>query len=180
MGIFNGRGPSRADLGASFAIIAFPLHVWTVINILQIVPAWLLRLSVWELAGAVSYALAAVLIESTLLWAALVGLGVFLPRKWLTDKFVALSGILAWVVCAWAALAQFFFDKLLQWGAEILLLGLLAVAVSFALAYKCVVRSKRVENWVKQLAQRLSVLVFAYVVFDLLGLAVILFRNLVR
>ena len=57
MGIFKSRKVSSADLSLAFGAIAFPIHVWAIINILIIFPAWLLRLSLWELAGAVGYPL---------------------------------------------------------------------------------------------------------------------------
>ena len=165
-------------MALSFGAIAFPVHVWAIINILAILPAWLLRLSIWELAGVISYPLVDALLESGILWMGLVGLSFVLPRKWLADKFVALSSALAWLLAAWAALVQFIYDRMLQWGPEQMVPGLLLVAVSFGLVYWLVQRYGRLEGWIKRLTQGLIVLTYFYMIFDLLGLVVVILRNL--
>lgn len=177
MGIFNSRRLSPGDLSQSFGAIAFPVHVWAIINILAILPVWLLRASIWELAGVISYPLVDALLESCILWIGLVILGFILPKKWLADKFVVLSSVLVWLLAAWAALAQFFYDSLLQWGLTQILPGLVLVVLSFGLVYWLVQRRGRLEGWIKRLTQGLAVLTYFYVIFDLLGLAVVIIRN---
>ncbi len=178
MDIFKRRGLSPGDLSLSFGAIAFPLHVWTIINILAIFPAWLLRFSTWDLAGAISYPLVDALLESGILWIGLVGLGFILPRKWLADRFLALSSALVWLLAAWAVVLQFNTKRLLEWGPRQILPGLLLVAFSFALVYWLVQRYGLVEGWVKRLAQSLAILTYFYLAFDLLGLIVLILRNL--
>jgi hypothetical protein len=172
------RKLSSGDLFLSFGAIAFPVHVWAIINILYILPAWLLRFSIWELAGAIGYPLVDAFLESCLLWIGLVALSFMLPKKWLSDKFVAMSSSMVWLLAAWAVLVQFIYKSILQWRFEQVLLGLLLVTFSFCLVYWMVQKYGRLEGWFKSLAQNLSVLSFFYVIFDLLGLAVVIIRNL--
>jgi hypothetical protein len=169
---------SPGDLSLSFGAIAFPVHVWAIYNILLIFPAWLLRSSLWELAGGISYPLVDALLESSILWIGMVGLGFILPRKWLADKFVALSSAAVWLLAGWAAWVQFNYGRLLQWGPEQFLPGLLVVAVSFGLVTWLIQRYGRLEGWVKKLAQGLAVLTYIYIAFDVLGLVVVIIRNL--
>jgi hypothetical protein len=169
---------SAGDLLLSLGAVAFPVHVWAIVNILFILPAWLLRLSIWELAGGISYALLDALLESCVLWVGLVLLSFVLPRKWLADKFAALSSVLVWLLCAWAALVQFNFSIILQWGIEQMLPVLLGVVFSFGLVYWLVQRYGRLEGWIKLLTQRLAVLSYIYVIFDVLGVVVVVLRNL--
>ena len=178
MGIFKSKRLSAADLSLSFGAIAFPMHVWAIINILAIFPAWLLRLSIWELAGVVSYTLVDALLESCILWIGLVILSLILPTRWLAGKFLALSSALAWLLAAWAALVQFNYDSVLQWGPEQIFPALILAAFSFGLVCWCVQRYGRVESWIKRLTQRLAVLTYFYVTFDLLGLVIVILRNL--
>ena len=154
------------------------MHVWAIVNILYIFPAWLLRFSVWELAGVISYPLVDALLESCLLWLVLVGLGFLLPRKWLADKFVAISSALVWVMAGWAVLIQFFYKGMLLWGAGQMVAGLFLVLLSFGLVYWLVQRYGRLEGWIKGLAQRLAFLTYFYLIFDLLGLVIVILRNL--
>jgi hypothetical protein len=178
LGIFKNQRLSAGDLSLSFGAIAFPVHVWAIINILVIFPAWLLRLSIWELAGAIGYPLVAALLESSLLWMGLVGLSHLLPRKWLADKFVAFSSVLVWLLAAWAVLVQYIFDHILQWGPGQLLPALLLVIFSFGLVYWLIRRYGRLEDWIKKLTQGLAVLTYFYIFLDLLGLVVVILRNL--
>ena len=55
---------------------------------------------------------------------------------------------------------------------------LMLVILSFGLGYWLIRRYGRVEGWVKTLTAKLSVLTFIYIVFDLLGLIIIVLRNL--
>jgi hypothetical protein len=178
LGIFKSRRLSAGDLTLSFGAIAFPLHIWAIINILIILPAWLLRLSIWELAGVISYPLVDALLESTIFWLGLVGLSFVLPRKWLADKFVALSSVLAWLLAAWAVLVQYIFIRIVLWGPLQILPGLLLAAFSLGLVYWLVRRFGRFEGWIKRLVQGLAVLTYIYIIFDLVGLVVVILRNL--
>jgi hypothetical protein len=180
LGIFKSKRLSAGDLSLSFGAIAFPVHVWAIINILAIFPAWVLRLSIWELAGAIGYALLDALLESCIVWIALVALSLILPRTWLASKFLALSSALAWLLAAWAALVQFNYDSILQWGPEQTFPGLALVAFSFGLVCWVVQRYVRVEGWIKRLTRGLAVLTYVYMTFDLLGLAVVILRNLLK
>ena len=178
MGISKNRRLSSGDLSLAFVAIAFPVHVWAIINILNFLPSWLLRLSAWELAGVIGYPLVDALLESCLLWLVLVILGLVLPRKWLADKFVALSSALSWLLAAWVVLVQFIFGSILRWGPGQMIPGLLLVAFSFGLVYWLVKRYGRLEGWIKRIVQGLVVLTYFYLVFDLLGLVVVILRNL--
>ncbi len=178
MGISSSRRLSRGDLSLAFVAIAFPVHVWAIISILDFLPSWLLRLSIWELAGVIGYPLVDALLESCILWLVLVVFGLMLPRKWLADKFVALSGVLAWMLAAWAVLVQFIFGRILQWGPEQMVPGLLLVVFSFGLVYWLVQRYEQVENRIRKLVQGLVILTYFYLFFDLLGLVAVIVRNL--
>jgi hypothetical protein len=178
LGISKPPRLTGGDLFLSFGAIAFPIHVWAIVNVLEVFPAWLLRLSLWELAGALGYSLAFAFLESGILWAVFVAFAYILPRRWLADKFVASSSLLAWLLAAWAILAQFIFGRILLWG----LWGAIGAAVlavaSLGLAAWLVRRFTRLEQGVKWVTQRLAVLTYLYIFFDLLGLVVILLRNL--
>ena len=178
MGISKSRRLSGGDLSLAFVAIAFPVHVWAIINILDFLPSWLLRLSTWELAGVISYPLVEALLESCVLWLAMVAFAFVLPRKWLADKFVALSSVLVWLLAAWAVLVQFIFGRILQWGPAQLVPGFLLVVISFGLVTWLVQRYGRLEGWIKKLSQGLVILTYFYMIFDLLGLVVVILRNL--
>lgn len=177
MGISKPRKLSLVDLSLSFGAIAFPIHVWAIVNILVIIPAWLLRLSLWELAGAIGYPLVFALLESGILWIGFVIVAWVLPGKWLANKFVALSSLLVWLLAVWAALVQFIFGHILLWGTMQVIFGLLLIGFSLGFAYWLVQRFARLEDGIKRVTQRLVVLTFVYLLFDLLGVVVVILRN---
>jgi hypothetical protein len=178
LGISKPHKLSFVDLSLSFGAIAFPIHVWAIVNTLVIIPAWLLRLSLWELAGAIGYPLVFALLETCVLWIGFVFLAYLLPGKWLANKFVALSSLLVWLMAIWAALLQFIFGRILLWGLVTVIFGSLLIVFSLGLGYWLVQRFARLESGIKRVTQRLSVLTFVYLLFDLLGLVVVVLRNL--
>jgi len=158
--------------------IAFPIHVWAIVIILITFPSWLLRLSMGELVGAISYPLVDALLESSILLLGFVILAFILPGKWLADKFVALSSALAWLMAAWAVLVQFIYVRIVQWGPEKMIPGSLLVVFSLGLVYWLVQRYDQLGNLIKRLVQGLMVLAYLYLIFDMLGLVVVVVRNL--
>lgn len=169
---------TREDLFLSLGAIALPIHIWAIIHILQVFPAWLLRSSLWDLVGVISYPLVGALLESCIVWAGFILFGFILPKRWLADKFVALSSILAWVLAAWAVVVQFNFQHFLRWDRVGIGLGLLFIAFTLWIVSWLVRRFRRIEDLIKKIAQGIEVLGYFYIAFDLLGLAVILLRNL--
>jgi hypothetical protein len=64
--IFKRRGISREDILLVFAACVLPVFIWSFYNLLNEVPAFVLRLSVTELIGTSAYVLAFALVESIL------------------------------------------------------------------------------------------------------------------
>jgi hypothetical protein len=158
-------------------MIAFPIHVWAILNLFNIIPAWLLKSSFWELCGAIGYTLAGALFESLIVWALFLILGILLPRSWFARKQAALSGSLAWVLAGWAILAQYKFSDMLQLDSSMQLAGLFLVILSCALVFWLVSHYGFIEQSLQQVAQRLEILTYLYVFFDMLGLVVVILRN---
>jgi hypothetical protein len=175
---YKNRKLSAGDLFLSFGAAAFPIHVWAIINLLMIFPAWMLRMTLWELAGAIGYPLSAALLESLLLWLVLVIIGYILPRKLFADRFAAQSALLAWLLSGLAMLLHYKFGIVLQWGTGQVILAALLVTAFTVLILWSVKRFGKLEGWIKIAAQRLALLSYIYVFFDLIGLVVVILRNL--
>jgi hypothetical protein len=163
-----------------FAVCAFPVHVWSIINVLRELPAWALRLSAWELTGVISYTLAFALVESALLLVGLLGLAVVLPAAILRRKFIALSSVLVLIHTGWAIVLQYNFEAIRSWGFQKLaLLGLLYL-ITLGVPYLVVHRYERVERFLRVAVERLSVLSYLYISLDILGVLIVLMRNISR
>jgi hypothetical protein len=161
----------------SLGAIALPIHVWAIVNVLIVIPAWMLRASLGELAGAISYPLVDALLESCVVWGLFIGISYALPRKWFSDHFVALSSALGWLLAGWAMAVQFTFLDIIVWDTWEMILGVLGIVVSLGLVYWLVRRFMGIQNVIKTVVQRLMVLTYFYMLFDLAGLVIIIVRN---
>lgn len=178
MGIFNRQLLSRQDLIYGFAISALPIHLWSIFVLLHEAPGWILRLSLWELIGAVAYTQAFALFESILLVLFLAALSLLIPAKLYRHKFIAQSTSFLLITTIWLILFRLFEDKIDAWGTAPLILLVLVYFVSLGIFTFLVLRSARFEKALIAFVQRASVLVFIYVMVDVISIFIIVFRNI--
>ena len=171
---------------------AFPLHAWTLILAFRDI-SWLTeRTNLWDAVGVTSYGLVFAFIESLAFFALVALLGYLVPGGWEVDRRVALLTVLALVASLWAMLEQLFFligtglpgwfiGLLVRSGhpARVFYMLLLGVVGITALAPALLVmRSDRGYRAVRGLIDRLSVLTTFYLVLDLIGLVIVIVRNI--
>jgi hypothetical protein len=145
---------------------------------LDVLPAWLLRLDVWELVGVIAYTQAFALLESLLIWGLVLLLTLVLPRRSSSDRFIPLVFLLIFIHSIWSGILHFSFGTLRELSTVQLLpipvLYLLSVAVPVVL----ILRSGKFAALLRAILDRLAVLVSLYIVIDILSVVVILIRNL--
>jgi len=156
----------------------FPVHVWSTLNLLREVPAWVLRLSSWELIGVIAYTQTFALLESVIILLVLVLLGAILPARLLRDGFVAQSSMMVFVTSGWAIAVHYGSEVVRLWGLkEFFLWSVLyleSIAVSCVLTHRC----KRLERFLGSFIERLTALSYVYVLLDLLSIFVVIVRNI--
>lgn len=178
MGTFKKRLPSKRDAFLLFAACVFPVHVWSILNVLREVPAWVLRLSVWELAGVIAYTQVLALVESLTVSLALLVLSVVLPAGLFRNRLVAQGSMLVLVTSCWAIVAHYNDDVIRLWGARDFLLWLVFYVVSITIFYILIYRSAKIERAIRSVVERLAVLSGLYVALDLLCILIVVLRNL--
>lgn len=177
MAILRHHLPSDREIALVFTACVFPVHVWTIINVLREVPAWVLRLSAWELVGVISYALVVALLESVLFLLGLVLLGVLLPPSVLGDGFVAQDSMVVLLTTLWAIVAHYNDDVIRLWGLRQFALGGIAYLLSLVLGYGLVRRFQALKRAFNSVVERLSLLSWVYLFADLTALVVVFVRN---
>lgn len=177
MAIFRDRLPSGPQLLTAFVVCVFITHIWSIYNVLQEVPAWILYMNIWELLGGIAYTQLFALVDSLLLLAGVVALGFILPRRWFLDRFVAQGSLAALVVSAWAVLAHTQGGAGNMWSVNGLLLGFAAILVAIAVGSFLIQRFKKLETALSGVAERLVVLSFIYLALDALSIVIIVLRN---
>ncbi len=170
---------------------AFPLHAWTLILAFRDI-SWLTdRTNAWDAVGVTAYGLVFAFIESLLFFVLTALLGYLVSGRWDADRRVALMTVLALTVSMWAMLEQLFFligtgfpgwfMRLIWVGNHparvfiALLVGVVGLSVLLPVA--AVLRSERAYRAARGLIDRLSILTMFYLVLDLIGLVIVIVRN---
>lgn len=146
------------------------------------VPSWVFYMSLADLLWITAYVLAFAVLESALLLAFLVLLALIFPQNRFSDLFVSQSLPILLVLTVGALLYQQNIGMLKWWGLLELAIFILAfIACLTLLVYIFSVlydRSPRLKNLMDSIAERLTVFAFLYLPLGVLGLVVVIARNI--
>jgi hypothetical protein len=170
----------------AFSVCAFFIYVWSIFHVLYEIPAWVFRLSTWDLIGFIAYTQMLALIESVVIFLVLVFLAAILPSRFFRDKFAAQASMMVLLSSGWAMLAHYNYSDVIIYNNMIMRSEYLRqIALWFGLylltlgaAYGLVYRSKKLENLIRFLASRVTVLASVYVAIGFLSLIVVILRNI--
>ena len=175
-----------------FTICAFPLHVWTFLLAFQDV-AWVAeRTNPGDAVGLVSYALLFALVESILVFLVFTMLGFLLPRQWKSMKRIGFLSLLVLILSTWGIASQLLFlwhinlpEAAIQFLARsghplrYLYAGSLAIVLpTILLPVYFFLKSDGMLLRIEDLIDRLSILVGFYLFFDIIGIVIVISRNL--
>lgn len=177
MQTLKNRIVSRNELIYALAASIFVIHIWSIYNMLEQIPAWILRLGYWDLAGVISYTLVFALIESLIVILFLIILAAVLPARIFKDKFVAISSAFIFLAAAWIVPIHLYEKSIRSWGIKGMLPLLVLAGISFGVSYALVMYSNKFEIYVNRFMQRVTVLAYVYVFIDLIAVIIIVSRN---
>jgi hypothetical protein len=182
---------SKQGLWALFLICAFPLHVWTIILAFRDFSWVTERTNSWDAIGVVSYGLVFAFVESVLVFLVAILLGFLVSRKWNEDRRLALVGILVFITSLWAMLSYLYFMLNVSLPGETITflagqahplrflyaLSLVLVVLTVIFPTYLVLRSDKVLKGMQGFFDRLSLLTMFYLFFDIVGLVIVIIRN---
>jgi hypothetical protein len=182
---------SKQGLWSLFLMCAFPLHVWTLILAFRDFSWVTERTNSWDAIGVVSYGLIFAFIESVVVFLVATLLGFLISKKWNEDRRIALMGLLILLISLWAMVNYLFFMLNMSVpGETILFMAGLAHPLRFLYAVILVLvgptivipayfilRSEKFLKGVQGLFERLSLLTQLYLFFDVVGLVIVVVRN---
>lgn len=157
------------------------MHVWAYISLLDILPVTLLQMSLWNISGVAAYVLVFALIESVLVFAIFLLVRLILPETLFNLQSIQLLIVFIFTT----SLAAIFINLYEKWDIRWLsfsnwiALWSLVSTGSFILAVNRLSRNPRSREILAAAVERLAVLSSVYVSLDILGVLVILIRNLV-
>jgi hypothetical protein len=190
---FITRRYSRQGLRSLFLTCAFPLHFWTLILVFRDI-SWLAeRTNAWDAIGVASYGMIFAFAESVVVLLVVVLLGFLTPKQWEPDRRIAFLGLLILITSAWGMIGQLLFlwniflpaqaIQILRNSSHplriIYAVCLLVVSPTVLLPLYAFIRSNRAFVFMQNLMERLALLTTFYLFFDLLGLIIVIIRNVV-
>jgi len=168
------RLPSGSEAWLFAGACVSLIHFWAILSFLREVPALLLRMTWWELLAAGAYTLVFALLESLLLFVALLLVAVILPASWLRDSFAIKGALLLCLLLVWLGLGPRL-PRHPPWASLLTRVGLLA---SLGLSYRVLGRKQSVRDTVRDGLERLSLLSYLYLALDVVSLLIVLARNI--
>ena len=182
---------SRSGLWSLFLVCALPCHVWTLILTLNDVSWVMERTNAWDALGVICYGLVFAFFESVTVFLAIAVLGLLVSAGWDEPRRIALLGLLVVTAAAWLMCGQAYFllelrppGPLVELAARsghplrlmyAVLLGL--IVPSLLIPALAVLRSDGFSRLVQAASGRLAVLVQFYLFLDVLGLLIVVIRN---
>ena len=188
----TGKRFTKSGLWQLFVATAFPIHVWAIVLILMDL-SWIAeRTNYWDAIGVAGYGLMFALFESLLIFAVLVLIGFVLPKNWKESKRVTLLGALMLVTAIWAMLGQLYFLLELSFPIGVIqfltgqehplwfLYGgfLIVVFPTVLLSAYFAAFSEKFQNAFLAIMDRLSPLMGLYLFLDVVGIVIVIIRNL--
>lgn len=186
------RQYTKQGLWSLFLVCAFPLHVWTFILAFRDFSWVTERTNAWDAVGVMSYGLVFAFIESVVVFLVAVLLGFLVSKVWSEGQRVAVMGHLALTASLWAVATSLFFlipislspetvgflanlahPLRFLYGVSLALVGLTVFVPTYL-----ILRSQSFFRAAQGLFERLSMLTTLYLFFDVVGLGIVIFRNI--
>ena len=183
---------SKQGLWSLFLICAFPLHLWTLILAFRDISWVTERTNAWDAIGVVSYGLIFAFVESVVIFLIFALLGLLTPKQWESDRRITFLAFLVLITSVWGMIGQLLFlwnVSLPEQAIEFLRRSnhplrimyaacLIVVTPTVLLPAYSFIRSKKAVTVMQNLMERLALLTSFYLFFDVLGLIIIIIRNL--
>ena len=174
--------PSRQEGLLVFSIVVFIDFTWMLYRFFYQVPSWLGYLKIWGVLVIAAYALSFALLESLIFMAFIVLLSLIFPARHMKDKFVVQGATLAVAIGMGAVLLQrkiTIISRLEVWQILVFALAfLILLALLILVSSLLFERFGVVAHLIYAAADRMTLFTYLYVSLGLLGLVVVVLRNL--
>ena len=175
--------PTRQELLPVFAVFVFFGFSWALYRLFWYIPSWLEYLNIAKILAIVAYVLAFALLESLALTLGLVVFSLFFPARFFKDKFTLQGASLAALISLAGVLLQRKINlvyRLELWQLVVYPLAFLLLLIVAVLVFSYLFeRLPFLSRLVSGIADRLTVFAYLYLPLSLLGLVVVLLRNLI-
>ncbi len=176
------RLPPATQIAPVLATIMFLVYSYAFYRLFWYVPSWLDYLPAQSILSIVAYMASLALFESLSILGLLIVAAAILPAPWLRQRFATQGTLAVWSLAAVALLVH---ENLQSYLAPFSFLGLVVVLLVTAalllaaislISYLVVHRIRRLEAWVSNFSERMTIFLYLYLPFSILGLVVVLVR----
>jgi len=178
----HARIPSREEITPVFSTILFLVFSWALYHMFWQVPSWLYYMNVWGVLALSAYVLAYSLLESAAILGLVLLVCLLFPQRYFREQFVAQSCALAGILGLGAVAIQrkigLVFDLQIWQLITYPLLGLAMLPVLTWLLAIVLRRMPRLARLLNSLAERMTVFALIYIPLGILGLIVVIIRNI--
>jgi len=176
--------PSREDALPVYSIVIFTIFGWTLYRLFWYIPSWLEHLSISSILITAAYILSFALLESAAIFSLLCLFSLIFPRRLFRDRFVSQSCSIVILLGVGAYLFQrkvkvmyrLSFVELMIYPVVIILCTLIVILI-FGYFFK---RFEILSKLIDAFAEKMTVFTYVYLPLGLLGLLVVLIRNLIN
>lgn len=170
------RFPARGEAFTAFALTLLAADLWTFGRFIYTYPRFTQLMTPGDLVGLAGYFGAAALLDVLPIWLALWTAACLLPERWLRRQFGVQAGLTGMLLIVWVVLLL---RRVVRFGSPWTLVGATAVLAVAALALIgwALGRFPRAAALLRAAIDRLLVLAVIYLALNLLGVAIVLARN---
>jgi len=187
--------PYRKELFHVFLIIAFPIHTWSILQVLSNFEWVAERTTVWDAVGFTAYALSFALFESILFLVLLSPVYLLLRKNNKADIVLAVIGSVFMIVAIWEMIYQInsnnsnfietTIDQIVsryklqyRYKAGLVLSVAVFITTSIGLPTFLIVKYDKLKSILIKLFERIELLSYFYLALDLLSIVIVVNRNL--
>lgn len=151
--------------------VAFPIHIWSIVNMLRAVPSLILSMSTSEIIGSWAYNMTFTLLETIIILMFVLAIGIALSIRLNTTTYVTLSSCILSEIAVMRLLFESLTDVFSPMGfliAACLLILILTVML--------VPKNPKWKDITYSIATRLAVLTYIYIFIDVVGVIIVIVR----
>jgi hypothetical protein len=187
----------RKDLLKLFLIIAFPIHIWSIYQVLSNFEWVAERTTVWDAVGFTAYSLSFALFESILFLVLFTPIYLLLRKNNKADIVLAVIGSVFMIVAIWEMIYQInsknsnifvtTIDQIVskyklryRYKAGLIMSVSVFITTSIALPPFLIVKYDKLKSIIIELYERIELLSYFYLALDLLSIVIVIIRNLTK
>lgn len=177
MNISKRKLPLRSEIQVVFGLLVFAVFSWSIRGFLYKLSAFMLYDDLGEIFGIFSYMMGIALLECGIIMLVLLSLAVILPKTWFRTGFGFKASLLVLVVGG----AMIYLQSILTFRLPSVRTLVLLLAISIAFWIVLLLLATKVKSFrvvLDFILDRISVFLYLYVPLGVIGLVVVVVRNL--